>query len=99
MDAAETSDVYELGVERHRRRSIIAVSNREPPEWLATMADPLLAQGRWTAWSTVPTNSCSMARATGAGRSSERERLGEPDPPRPGSSTARGYRSAVAMLG
>jgi DNA replication protein DnaC len=21
------------------------VSNREPPEWLATMADPLLAQG------------------------------------------------------
>ena len=29
----------------NRRRSIIAVSNREPPEWLATMADPLLAQG------------------------------------------------------
>ena len=45
MDAAETGDVYELVVERHRRRSIIAVSNREPPEWLATMADPLLAQG------------------------------------------------------
>jgi DNA replication protein DnaC len=45
MDAVETADVYELVVERHRRRCIIAVSNREPPEWLATMADPLLAQG------------------------------------------------------
>ena len=45
LDATETSDIYELVVERHRRRSIIAVSNREPPEWLATMADPLLAQG------------------------------------------------------
>lgn len=45
MDATETGDIFELVVERHRQRSIIAVSNREPPEWLATMADPLLAQG------------------------------------------------------
>ena len=45
LDATETGDIYELVVERHRRRSIIAVSNREAPEWLATMADPLLAQG------------------------------------------------------
>lgn len=45
LDVTETGDIYELVVERHRRRSIIAVSNREPPEWLATMADPLLAQG------------------------------------------------------
>jgi len=45
LDTVETSDIYEVVVERHRRRSIIAVSNREPPEWLATMADPLLAQG------------------------------------------------------
>jgi len=45
LDTIETSDIYEVVVERHRRRSIIAVSNREPPEWLATMADPLLAQG------------------------------------------------------
>lgn len=45
LDTIETSDIYEVVVERHRRRCIIAVSNREPPEWLATMADPLLAQG------------------------------------------------------
>src|SRR5207245_10561715 len=45
LDTIETSDTYEVVVERHRRRSIIAVSIREPPEWLATMADPLLAPG------------------------------------------------------
>ncbi len=33
-----------LAVERHRRASLVVVSNREPMEWLATMADPLLAQ-------------------------------------------------------
>jgi hypothetical protein len=40
----ETADVYELVVERHRRASTIVTSNREPAEWLAAMADPLLAQ-------------------------------------------------------
>jgi DNA replication protein DnaC len=45
LDAAETSDVFELIVERHRRSSTIVTTNREPPgEWLAAMADPLLAE-------------------------------------------------------
>lgn len=44
MDPAETADVYELVVERHRRASTVITSNREPVEWLAVMADPLLAQ-------------------------------------------------------
>lgn len=44
MDPVETADVYELVVERHRRASTILTSNREPAEWLALMADPLLAQ-------------------------------------------------------
>lgn len=44
MDATETADVYEVVVERHRRAATVATSNREPPEWLAMMADPLLAQ-------------------------------------------------------
>jgi IstB-like ATP binding protein len=30
--------------ERHRAAATITTSNREPPEWLALMADPLLAQ-------------------------------------------------------
>jgi DNA replication protein DnaC len=44
MDAADTADIYEIIVERHRAAATITTSNREPPEWLAMMADPLLAQ-------------------------------------------------------
>lgn len=40
----DTADIYELVVERHRRASTILTSNREPNEWIALMADPLLAQ-------------------------------------------------------
>ncbi len=44
FDALDTADLYELIVERHRIASTIVNSNREPIEWLAQMADPLLAQ-------------------------------------------------------
>jgi hypothetical protein len=44
MDAAGTADIYEIIVERHRAAATIATSNREPVEWLALMADGLLAQ-------------------------------------------------------
>jgi DNA replication protein DnaC len=44
MDPTETADIYELVVERHRRASTVVTSNRDPIEWLAVMADPLLAQ-------------------------------------------------------
>jgi DNA replication protein DnaC len=44
LDATETTDFYELTVERHRKAATIITSNREPSEWLAMMADPLLAQ-------------------------------------------------------
>ena len=44
MDALDTADVYELIVERHRSAATVVTSNREPVEWLALMADPLLAQ-------------------------------------------------------
>jgi DNA replication protein DnaC len=45
MDAADTTDFYEVVVERHRRGSIVVTTNRQPPaEWLAAMGDPLLAQ-------------------------------------------------------
>ncbi len=44
LDATETSDLYDLVVERHRRASTIVTSNRDPSEWLAVMADTLLAQ-------------------------------------------------------
>jgi hypothetical protein len=44
MDATETADFYQLVVERHRNSSTLITSNRDPVEWLAVMADPLLAQ-------------------------------------------------------
>lgn len=44
LEAVETSDFYELIVERHRTASTIITSNREPPEILTMMADALLAQ-------------------------------------------------------
>lgn len=40
----QTNDFYELIVERHRQASTIITTNREPPEMLTMMADPLLAQ-------------------------------------------------------
>jgi DNA replication protein DnaC len=44
LDPLDTADVYELIVERHRAAATLVTSNREPVEWLALMADPLLAQ-------------------------------------------------------
>ena len=44
MDAADTAAIYEIIVERHRTAATITTSNREPVEWLALMADGLLAQ-------------------------------------------------------
>ena len=44
LDPTDTAEIYELIVERHRRAATVVTSNREPVEWLALMADPLLAQ-------------------------------------------------------
>jgi DNA replication protein DnaC len=44
LDATETADIYEICVERHHAAATVLTSNRDPSEWLAVMADPLLAQ-------------------------------------------------------
>lgn len=44
LDSHETSDFYDIVNERHRRRSMIITSNRDPSEWLPLLADPLHAQ-------------------------------------------------------
>jgi len=44
LGTTETSDFYELVVERHRHHSTITTSNRDPAEMVTMMADPLLAQ-------------------------------------------------------
>ncbi|MBC3189504.1 ATP-binding protein [Pseudonocardia sp. C8] len=44
LGSTDTSDFYELVVERHRHASTITTSNRDPSEMVTMMADPLLAQ-------------------------------------------------------
>lgn len=44
LDVTETNDFYELVVERHRHGATVITSNRDASEFLAQMADPLLAQ-------------------------------------------------------
>ena len=44
LDPTETNDFYEIVVERHRRKSTILTSNREPAEWLNMTSDAMLAQ-------------------------------------------------------
>ena len=44
LDPVATGDFYEIVVERHRSGAMLLTSNREPPEWLAQLTDPLLAQ-------------------------------------------------------
>jgi DNA replication protein DnaC len=44
MSPDESRDIYEIMTERHRRSSMIVISNRGPDEWLATFADPVRAQ-------------------------------------------------------
>jgi DNA replication protein DnaC len=44
LDPTETTDFYEIVVERHLKTATLVTSNRDPNEWLAALADPLLAQ-------------------------------------------------------
>jgi DNA replication protein DnaC len=44
IDVTDTNLFYELTVERHRRGATVITSNRDPSEFLAQFADPLLAQ-------------------------------------------------------
>ena len=44
MNHDESRDIYAIMTERHRRSSMIVISNRGPDEGLATCADPVRAQ-------------------------------------------------------
>lgn len=44
LDPTDTNDFYELTVERHRNKTTIITSNREPAEWLTMTTDALLAE-------------------------------------------------------
>jgi len=44
LDARQSSDFYEVVLERHRRSSTIVTSNRAIEEWIPLFEDPVLAQ-------------------------------------------------------
>jgi DNA replication protein DnaC len=44
LNAEQSSDFYELVIERHRRSSTIVTSNRTTEEWIPLFDDPILAQ-------------------------------------------------------
>jgi DNA replication protein DnaC len=44
LDALQSSDFYEIVLERHRRASTIVTSNRAIEEWIPLFDDPVLAQ-------------------------------------------------------
>jgi DNA replication protein DnaC len=44
LDATQSSDIYEVIIERHRRTSTIFSSNRAVEEWIPLFDDPILAQ-------------------------------------------------------
>lgn len=44
LDAQQSSDFYEIVIERHRRASTIVTSNRSIDEWIPLFDDPILAQ-------------------------------------------------------
>ena len=43
LDSEQSSDFYELVLERHRRSSTIVTSNRGIEEWIPLLDDPILA--------------------------------------------------------
>jgi DNA replication protein DnaC len=44
FDAQQSSDIYEIILERHRRASTLVTSNRTIDEWIPLFDDPILAQ-------------------------------------------------------
>jgi DNA replication protein DnaC len=44
LDSLQSSDIYEVIIERHRRASTILTSNRTVEEWIPLFEDPILAQ-------------------------------------------------------
>jgi DNA replication protein DnaC len=95
LDPADTADIYELIVERHRRTTTIVTTNREPPgEWLAAMGDPLLAEA---AIDRLTSNAYQLVVDGPSYR--QRQRPGHPSPPPGGGPTPASTRGNTTTAG
>jgi|GEM_PF-6391176 hypothetical protein len=68
LDALKTADRFELVVEWRRRASTPSTCNRQPAEWIARMADPLLALSTVDRLQRPPTSWSWTTPRIGSGR-------------------------------
>ena len=79
LSAQQSSDFYEVIIERHRRTSTIVTSNRAIEEWIPLFDDPILAQ---SALDRLAHNAYQIVMEGDSYRSRQRPGLHSPPPPR-----------------
>ncbi|MFQ5700175.1 MAG: IS21-like element helper ATPase IstB [Myxococcota bacterium] len=84
LDSEQSSDFYELILERHRRASTLFTSNRTIEEWIPLFDDPILAQ---SALDRLAHNAHQIVIEGDSFR--KRQRPGSPDRPAPRPRSAR----------
>jgi DNA replication protein DnaC len=79
LNAQQSSDFYEVIIERHRRASTIVTSNRAIEEWIPLFDDPILAQ---SALDRLAHNAYQNVMEGESYRRRQRPGLNSPPPPR-----------------
>jgi DNA replication protein DnaC len=79
LNAQQSSDFYEVIIERHRRASTIVTSNRAIDEWIPLFDDPILAQ---SALDRLAHNAYQIVIEGDSYRSRQRPGQAAPPPPR-----------------
>jgi DNA replication protein DnaC len=79
LNAQQSSDFYEVIIERHRRASTIVTSNRSIDEWIPLFDDPILAQ---SALDRLAHNAYQVVMEGDSYRSRQRPGQAAPPPPR-----------------
>ena len=79
LNPQQSSDFYEVIIERHRRGSTIVTSNRAIEEWIPLFDDPILAQ---SALDRLAHNAYQIVMEGDSYRSRQRPGLNSPPPPR-----------------
>lgn len=79
LNAQQSSDFYEVVIERHRRSSTIVTSNRAIEEWIPLFDDPILAQ---SALDRLAHNAYQVVMEGESYRSRQRPGQGPPPSPR-----------------
>lgn len=79
LNAQQSSDFYEIIIERHRRASTVVTSNRAIEEWIPLFDDPILAQ---SALDRLAHNAYQVVMEGDSYRTRQRPGQAHPPPPR-----------------